>query len=123
MKIFKRYSFLVVTGMIFVMSLAAHWTYSWFMYLDQQRSLNQPVVFTGYINKTMDEMAQNWQSEFLQVIWEVVGLTILRFAGSPMAKGGEERNEAILRKLLEKRLDPNEARQFLKELEQKYPKH
>jgi hypothetical protein len=40
-----------------------------------------------------------------------------------MAKGGEERNEAILRKVLEKQLDPNEARQFLKELEQKHPKH
>jgi transcription elongation factor GreA-like protein len=70
----------------------------------------------------MDEMAQNWQSEFSQIIREVVGLAILRFVGSPISKGDEERYETIFRKILEKQLEPQEARQFLKELEQKYPK-
>jgi hypothetical protein len=70
----------------------------------------------------MDEMAQNLQSEFSQIIREVIGLTILRFVRSPISKECEERNEAILRKILVRQVEPQEARQFLKELEQRYPK-
>jgi hypothetical protein len=68
----------------------------------------------------MDEMAQNWKSEFSQIIMEVVGLTILRFIRNPISKECYERKEAMLRKIFEKQLEPQEARQFLRELEQKY---
>jgi hypothetical protein len=67
----------------------------------------------------MDEMAQNWQSEFSQIIREVVGLTILRFVRNPISKACDD---AMLRKIFDKQLEPEEARQFLKELEQKYHK-
>ena len=66
-------------------------------------------------------MAQNMQSEFSQIIKEVIGITILRFVRRPISKECDERNEAMLRKILLRQLEPQEARQLLKELEQKYP--
>ena len=47
----------------------------------------------------MDEMAQNWQSEFSQIIREVVGLTILRFVRNPISKACDD---AMLRKIFDK---------------------
>jgi hypothetical protein len=36
---------------------------------------------------------ENWQSEFLQLIWQVAGLAILWYVGSSQSKEGDERKE------------------------------
>jgi hypothetical protein len=51
---------------------------------------------------------ENWQSEFLQLLWQVAGLTILLHIGSPQSKEGDERKEAKLDAILQ-RLDPENA--------------
>jgi len=68
-------------------------------------------------------MAQNMQYEISQIIRQIIGLTILRFVRRSISKEYEERNETMLRKILLRQLEPQEARQFLKELEQKYPEN
>ena len=37
---------------------------------------------------------ENWQSEFLQLMWQVGGLAFLLYVGSPQSKEGDERVEA-----------------------------
>jgi hypothetical protein len=64
---------------------------------------------------------ENWQSEFLQLIWQVAGLTFLWYVGSPQSKEEEERNDEIL-KWIVKKLDPEEAEKFIREIDEKYPK-
>lgn len=64
---------------------------------------------------------ENWQSEFLQLMWQVGGLTYLWYIGSPQSKDEEERNQEILQWIV-KKLDSQKAEEFLKELEEKYPK-
>jgi len=64
---------------------------------------------------------ENWQSEFLQLMWQVVGLTFLWYAGSPQSKEEEERNNEMLQWLVRK-LDPKDAEKFLSEMGNKYPK-
>ena len=44
---------------------------------------------------------ENWQSEFLQLIWHVAGLAVLLYVGSPQAREGDERKEAKLDAILE----------------------
>jgi hypothetical protein len=64
---------------------------------------------------------ENWQSEFLQLIWQVAGLSFLWCLGSPSSKEGDDRKEekldAILRAII-----PAQADEILRQLESKYPK-
>ena len=46
---------------------------------------------------------ENWQSEFLQLIWQAAGLALLLFWGSSQSKESDERVEAKLDALLEER--------------------
>ena len=55
---------------------------------------------------------ENWQSEFLQLIWQAVGLALLLFWGSSQSKESDERIEAKLDALLQERgLDAAEISQ------------
>jgi len=46
---------------------------------------------------------ENWQSEFLQLIWQAVGLALLFLWGSSQSKQSDERIEAKLDRLLQDR--------------------
>ncbi|MDQ3836100.1 MAG: hypothetical protein M3270_04105 [Thermoproteota archaeon] len=59
------------------MNLPIHWTFAWFAYADEQAVQNQPLELTGYFNQTMRDTMENWQSEFLQPMWQVGGLSFL----------------------------------------------
>jgi hypothetical protein len=43
---------------------------------------------------------ENWQSEFLQLLWQVAGLALLLHMGSPQSKEGDDRMEAKLDAIL-----------------------
>lgn len=43
---------------------------------------------------------ENWQSEFLQLIWQVVGLAYFLYVGSPASKENDDRVEAKIDALL-----------------------
>ena len=68
----------------------------------------------------MRDTLENWQSEFLQLIWQVVALRYLWYIGSPQPKE-EERNQEMLEWIM-KNIDRQKAEEFMQELEQKYPK-
>lgn len=44
---------------------------------------------------------ENWQSEFLQLLWQVVGLAYFLYVGSPSSKENDDRVEAKIDALLE----------------------
>ena len=56
---------------------------------------------------------ENGQSEFLQLIWQVAGLSILWYVGSPQSKEGDERKEEKMEMII-KMLDPDELHMKLK---------
>ena len=64
---------------------------------------------------------ENWQSEFLQLSWQIGGLMILFAVASPQDRIGEERKEKILEKLLEVEMSNEVYHQFIKNLKEKYP--
>jgi hypothetical protein len=43
---------------------------------------------------------ENWQSEFLQLIWQVVGLAYFLYIGSPASRESDDRVEAKVDALL-----------------------
>lgn len=62
---------------------------------------------------------ENWQSEFLQLLWQVGGLAFLLFVGSPQSKEGSDRVEAKLDELL-KLVDRKKGQTIIKELDEQY---
>ena len=56
----------------------------------------------------MRDTLENWQSEFLQLIWQVGGLAFLLYVGSPQSKEGDDRVEAKIDEIL-RRVAPSEA--------------
>ena len=59
-----------------------------------------------YFNMTFRDIMENWQSEFLQLMWQVAGLSFLLYVGSPQSKESSERIEEkidlIMKKLQER---------------------
>jgi hypothetical protein len=52
---------------------------------------------------------ENWQSEFLQLVWQASGLALLYFWGSSQSKESDDRLEANIDRLLtEHHIDPAE---------------
>jgi hypothetical protein len=119
--IIKKYGYIWVTLLLFLGSLVGHWTFAWYEFVAEQEEHSQKIMVTDYFNKTMRGTLENWQSEFLQLIWQVLGLTILWSVGSPQSKEGEERKEKKLDLILE-RIDPKNYKKLIDHLEKKYPK-
>ncbi|MBD0360409.1 MAG: hypothetical protein ICV56_06825 [Nitrososphaeraceae archaeon] len=112
----NRRGFLWVTLGFFLISLAAHWVFAWFAYVQEQIEHNQAIELTGYFNQTLRDTMENWQSEFLQLMWQVAGLSFLLYVGSPQSKESSERIEEkidlIMKRLQERNLDQEEKRQI-----------
>jgi hypothetical protein len=119
--IWKKYGFFWVTLGLFLFSLLGHWLFAWASYKQEAIEHGQPLVVKDYINETMKDTFENWQSEFLQLIWQVAGLALLLHIGSPQSKEGDDRKEEKLDLLLEATLG-NEGTKEIKRLDKKYPR-
>jgi hypothetical protein len=62
--------------------------------------------------ENLRDTLENWQPEFLQLMWQVAGLTFLWYVGSPQSKEEEEKNTEILQWLVRK-VDPESAEEFI----------
>lgn len=116
----RKYGFAWVTLGFLVVSFFGHWLFGWFAFVGKQQQLGLPVEVGAYVIEMLRDTLENWQSEFLQLLWQVVGLTALLYVGSPQSKDSEDRTEAKLDAIL-RRVDPQGAEKTLRELEQKYP--
>ena len=94
---------------------------AWYFYFQEQNEHNQPIHLSDYFNETIRDTMENWQSEFLQLIWQVVGLSILWYVGSSQSKEADDRLEEKI-DLLTQRLDSEKGKQLIQELDKKYPR-
>jgi hypothetical protein len=87
----------------------------------EQGEHGQRVEAAGYFNRTFRDTMENWQSEFLQLIWQVAGLSFLWYVGSPQSREEHDRQEEKIDFII-KRLDPENAQNLLDELDDRYPR-
>lgn len=121
MNFFRKRDFAWVTFGFFLFSLVLHWMFGWYAFENEQLAHGQPIVFSEYFIEMMRDTFENWQSEFLQLIWQVAGLAVLLFVGSPQSREGDERKEEKLDYII-KLIDPNNYDKLMKEWEEKFPK-
>ncbi|HWH16334.1 MAG TPA: DUF6766 family protein [Candidatus Paceibacterota bacterium] len=118
--IWKKYGYLWATLILFIGSVIGHWTFGWFAYVDEQLAHGAQIEANGYLIEMLRDTLENWQSEFLQLMWQVGGLAFLFYLGSPQSKEGDDRIEEKLDLILKsvakdggeeiKRLDKKYAR-------------
>jgi hypothetical protein len=91
--VWSKYGYLWATLALFVASLAGHWIFAWFAFIADQTQHGQSPEIQEFVIQTMRDTLENWQSEFLQLIWQVSGLALLYHVGSPSSKEGNDRLE------------------------------
>ena len=116
----KKFSFIWVTGILFLGSFVGHWIFGWYDYVAEQSAHMQAPQASEYLIKMMRDTLENWQSEFLQLMWQVAGLAMLYYAGSPQSRGDDERMEEKLDAIL-RRLDPSMAENVIRDLDKRFP--
>jgi hypothetical protein len=116
----KKYGFAWVTIGFLLVSIIGHWLFGWFAFVGEQQAHSQPVQAGAFVVEMLRDTFENWQSEFLQLLWQVAGLTLLLYAGSPQSRDSEDRTEELLKEIL-RHVEPKNAEEFLAELEKKYP--
>ena len=118
---FKKRNYIWITLFLFIFSLGLHWYFGWNTFVNEEKEHQQTPVVSEYFQQMMRDTMENWQSEFLQLIWQVAGLSFLFCVGSPQSKEGDERKEEKLDYII-KMLDAENYKKLMKEWETKYPK-
>src|SRR5918999_4512073 len=97
---FRRYAYGWLTLGFFVGSLLLHWYFGWQSFVDEARSHGAIPQAATYTNEMSRDTFENWQSEFLQLMWQVCGLAYFLYVGSPSSKENDDRVEAKIDALL-----------------------
>lgn len=119
MSIWKRYGYGWVTLAFFLLTLAGHWIFGWFAYVSEQVQHDAPPAIGDYTVVMMRDTLENWQSEFLQLLWQIGGLAFLLYVGSPQSKENDDRMEAKIDAILAA-VDPGRADTLLEEIDREY---
>ncbi len=117
--LWRAYSYAWITLAFFAFSLVGHWLFGWFAFVQEQAEHGQPVEFSPYLVEMLRDTFENWQSEFLQLLWQVGGLAFFLFLGSPQSKEGSDRLEAKIDVIL-RRVDPADGEGVIRELDERY---
>jgi hypothetical protein len=107
MSIFRKYAYAWLTLTFFLVSFALHWYFGWQAYQDEAREHGSTPEVNAYLVEMSRDTFENWQSEFLQLLWQVVGLAYFLYIGSPSSKENDDRVEAKIDALL--RINAGEA--------------
>jgi hypothetical protein len=115
----KRYAYGWITAGFFLVSLGLHWAFGWFAFIDAAVQHGQQPQVSEYLVEMGRDTFENWQSEFLQLIWQVVGLAYFLYVGSPSSKENDDRMEAKIDALL--RMSGGEkARELIEDIDREY---
>jgi len=119
---FKKYSYAWLTILFFLVSLALHWLFGWYAYQDEATQHGQNPDSYGYTIEMLRDTFENWQSEFLQLLWQVVGLAYFLYIGSPSSKENDDRMEAKIDKLIELQAG-GKAKALIEDIDDRYLRH
>jgi hypothetical protein len=106
----KAYGFALVTGLFFFISWAGQFVAQLLVQQNEAQQHGQAFEWSEFFPQFFASTFENWQSEFLQLVWQAVGLALLYCWGSSQSRESDERLEAKLDRLLEERgIDPVEV--------------
>ncbi len=116
---FVRYAFFWATLILFLGSVVGHWTSGWISYAHDQETHRQEARFSEFVPEALRDTFENWQAEFMSILWQIAGLALLYAVGSPQSREGDERKEKKLDLIL-KAVDPDNAEKEIEKLDRDY---
>lgn len=117
----KKYAYAWITIAFFLISIIGHWAFGWYAYVDEVTEHAQQPQVSQYLVEMARDTFENWQSEFLQLLWQVVGLAYFLYVGSPASKENDDRMEAKIDELL--KLHGTQGEKLIAELDDRYMRH
>lgn len=103
----KAYAFALVTGALFLLSWLGQFVFQAVVESNEASQHGQSFAWVDFLPQFLASTFENWQSEFLQLIWQAAGLALFYYWGSSQSRESDERIEAKLDALLrERNLDP-----------------
>jgi len=96
----KKYGYAWLTLGFFLGSFALHWYFGWQSFVAEAADHGQVPKTGNYFDQMLRDTFENWQSEFLQLLWQVCGLAYFLYVGSPASKENDDRVEAKIDALL-----------------------
>lgn len=117
--ILGKYAYGWLTLAFFVGSLLLHWFFAWRSFVEDAQQSGDRVSVSLYVNEMLRDTFENWQSEFLQLIWQVVGLAYFLYVGSPSSKENDDRMEAKIDALIRLQA-PDRGDEILGDIDEKY---
>ena len=118
----KRYAYGWITLGFFLVSFGLHWLFGWFSFVNEAAAHGEAPRFGEYLSEMGRDTFENWQSEFLQLLWQVVGLAYFLYIGSPASKENDDRMEAKIDALL-RMSGGEEAEKLIADLDDHYLRH
>ena len=118
----RKYAYAWITLAFFTVSIGLHWGFGWFAFVDEAQAHGEAAELTPYLVEMGRDTFENWQSEFLQLLWQVVGLAYFLYVGSPSSKENDDRMEAKIDALLEL-VGEGRGKALIDQLDQKHLRH
>jgi hypothetical protein len=90
----RRYGFVLVTLAFFLLSWAGQFITQLMVVIEDAAQHGQAFEWGEFWAEFWQSTFENWQSEFLQLIWQALGLKLLLCWGSSQSREGDSRIEA-----------------------------
>ena len=118
----RRYAYAWITLTFFLVSFGLHWYFGWASFVDEAAAHGQQPQLSEYLNEMSRDTFENWQSEFLQLLWQVVGLAYFLYVGSPSSKENDDRTEVKIDALL-RAIGGDKADELIAKIDHEYERH
>jgi hypothetical protein len=118
----KKYAYGWITVVFFLLSIIGHWAFGWYAFVDETAQHGQAPELNAYLVEMGRDTFENWQSEFLQLLWQVLGLAYFLYVGSPASKENDDRMEAKVDALIRLQAG-DEAERIIEAIDERYYRH
>lgn len=96
----RAYSFALVTGALFLLSWIGQFIFQAIEVKNDAEAHGQSFAWGDFWPQFLASTFENWQSEFLQLIWQAAGLALFYYWGSSQSREGDDRLEVKIDMLL-----------------------
>lgn len=109
---FRAYSFVLATLVLFLLAWAGQFAAQWLVLAHERAAAGLDFDWSLFWPRFISATLQNWQAEFLQLIWQTIGLAVFYHWGSVQSRESNERLERKIDELLRRLPDRQVRRDF-----------